>query len=255
MIRITDEPFDRGIQLAADTNTPSIGLASEPLKRRDVYLKIVSRDRGVVDRRSFIGAQHPRARGGHFDALTNNVGSIMMDRGNGVLSVQLGSLKQDWFAYCRLHGISPSDATRQVIRKLVGRELHVSTTQCADAMEATRVKVRVEVRVTAAEHQSIAELAAATGFSVNSWIVALIRAQLTGSPQLGQGELEQLASSNSRLLAIGRNLNQIARALNAAPAEAARPRPELIVSLASEIKSHTAAVAALIQSNVQRWSR
>nr|WP_254367203.1 plasmid mobilization relaxosome protein MobC [Paraburkholderia sp. NMBU_R16] len=57
------------------------------------------------------------------------------------------------------------------------------------------------------------------------------------------------------MLAIGRNLNQIARALNAAPAEAVRVRPEVTQSLAREIKSHTATVGALIQSNVQRWSR
>jgi len=178
-----------------------------------------------------------------------------MNQTTGLLSVQLGPLKRDWVSYCRSRGISPSEATRQVIRKLVGRERLASTSQRVDVTEVTRVKVRVEVRLTAGEHQAIAELAAATGFSVNSWIVALIRAQLTGAPQFGQGELEQLAASNSRLLAIGRNLNQIARALNAAPAEAVRVRPEVTQSLAREIKSHTATVGALIQSNVQRWSR
>jgi hypothetical protein len=179
----------------------------------------------------------------------------MTDRSNGVLSVQLGSLKQDWVSYCRSHGISPSDATRQVIRKLIGREHHTAATLSIDLPGASRVKARVEIRVTVEEHRAIAAIAAAEGFSVNSWIVALIRARLTGSPQFGQAELENLASSNGRLLAIGRNLNQIARALNAAPTELARFRPEVIESLASEIKSHTATVGMLIQSNVQRWSR
>ncbi|CAN0639451.1 Plasmid mobilization relaxosome protein MobC [Burkholderia cepacia] len=180
---------------------------------------------------------------------------IMTDRSNGVLSVQLGPLKRDWVAYCRSHGISPSDATRQVIRKLIGREPHAAASTQIDLSGASRVKARVEVRVTVDEHRAVAAIAAAEGFSVNSWIVALIRARLTGSPQFGQGELEQLASSNSRLLAIGRNLNQITRALNAAPTDLARFRPEVIESLASEIKSHTTTVGALVQSNVQRWSR
>ncbi|MCS6473746.1 plasmid mobilization relaxosome protein MobC [Burkholderia thailandensis] len=179
----------------------------------------------------------------------------MTDRSNGVLSVQLGPLKRDWVAYCRSHGISPSDATRRVIRKLVGREPHAEAPLHADLSGASRMKARVEVRVTVDEHRAIAAIAAAEGFSVNAWIVALIRARLTGSPQFGQGELEQLASSNSRLLAIGRNLNQIARALNAAPTELARFRPDVVESLASEIKSHTTTVGALVQSNIQRWSR
>jgi hypothetical protein len=179
----------------------------------------------------------------------------MTNHSNSVLSVQLGSLKQDWVSYCRSRGISPSDATRQVIRKLIEREPLAAATPHIDLQSTSRAKARIEIRVTLAEHRAVAAIATAEGFSVNSWIVALIRARLSGSPQLGQGELEQLALSNSRLLAIGRNLNQIARVLNAAPIELARVRPEAIESLEKEISSHTAAVAMLIQSNVKRWSR
>lgn len=178
-----------------------------------------------------------------------------MSRKTSLLSVHLGPLKQDWVAYCRSRGISPSDATRQVIRKLIGCEPHAAEPLHIESLDASGVKVRVEVRVTADEHRAVAAIAAGEGFSVNSWIVALIRARLTGSPQFGQWELEQLASSNSRLLAIGRNLNQITRALNTAPTDLARFRSEVIESLASEIKSHTTTVGALVQSNVQRWSR
>ena len=41
MTRITDELSGRGIRLVADTNDSALGLVSEPLKRRDVYLEIV----------------------------------------------------------------------------------------------------------------------------------------------------------------------------------------------------------------------
>lgn len=178
-----------------------------------------------------------------------------MNRKTSLLSVHLGPLKQDWVDYCRARGVSPSDATRQVIRKLVGREAQSATVQNVDTLDPLEEKVRVEIRITATERRAVLAIAEAAGFSVNLWIVALIRARLTGSPQFGQGELEQLASSNSRLLAIGRNLNQIARVLNAAPTEVARVPFEAVEALSREIKSHTVAVGALIQSNVQRWSR
>lgn len=73
MTRITDELFDRGIQLAADTNAPSIGLVSEPLKRRDVYLEMVphaSSDGPTLVRKDV--AIRP-AHGWHIEALVSNM--------------------------------------------------------------------------------------------------------------------------------------------------------------------------------------
>jgi hypothetical protein len=174
---------------------------------------------------------------------------------NGVLSVYLGPLKHEWQNYCRSHGVSPSDATKQVIRKLIGREVPAGIQIKEDTSIRSDPKKRIEIRLTAWEYQAVSDSAERSGFSVNSWIVALLRTRLTETPQLGQFELEQLAASNSRLLAIGRNLNQITRALNALPTETANFRPEIIVALSDVIQSHTADVAALIQSNVQRWSR
>lgn len=179
----------------------------------------------------------------------------MTGRHNSVLSVHLGTLKHQWVSYCRSHGISPSDATRQVIRKLVGRELHAENSDSSVSVDALGPKKRIEIRLTCEEHRTVAEAATLAGFSVNSWIVSLVRAQLSDLPQLGQFELEQLAASNSQLVAIGRNLNQIARALNAAPTEKTVYRVEIVEALSEAIRSHTAAVSAVIQSNVQRWSR
>ncbi|CAE6854069.1 hypothetical protein R75465_07319 [Paraburkholderia aspalathi] len=179
----------------------------------------------------------------------------MSNRSNGVLSVYLGPLKHEWQNYCRSHGVSPSDATKQVIRMLIGREVPGEIQIKEDISVGSEPKKRIEIRLTAWEYQAASDSAERSGFSVNSWIVALLRTRLTETPQLGQFELEQLAASNSRLLAIGRNLNQITRALNARPTEMANFRPEIIVALSDAIQSHTADVAALIQSNVQRWSR
>ncbi|CAB3752576.1 hypothetical protein [Paraburkholderia humisilvae] len=179
----------------------------------------------------------------------------MKNRNNTVLSVHLGALKPRWESYCRSHGVSLSDATRQVIRKLVGQELPAEIAVSAVSLNTPSIKTRVEIRLTCEEHRAVAEAATRAGFSVNTWIVAVLRAQLTHLPQLGQYELEQLAASNSRLLAIGRNLNQMARALNASACDMTCYRPEIIETLIGAIKSHTAEVGALVQSNIQRWSR
>ncbi|WP_179258250.1 plasmid mobilization protein [Caballeronia sordidicola] len=179
----------------------------------------------------------------------------MKSRNSSVLSVQLGALKPQWESYCRSHGVSPSDATRQVIRKLVGPEPYAESLDNSISSDVLHAKKRIEIRLTWEEHRTVKRVATLAGFSINSWIASLARAQLTVQPQLGQHELEKLAESNTRLLAIGRNLNQIARALNAAPTEQTVYRVDVVEALSEAIKSHTAAVSAVIQSNVQRWSR
>lgn len=49
------------------------------------------------------------------------------------------------------------------------------------------------------------------GSSVLEFIVDAVRATLTHEPQYSMKEIEVLGESNYQLLAIGRNLNQIAR--------------------------------------------
>jgi len=171
-----------------------------------------------------------------------------------ILSVNLGPLKEPWIRYCKQHGMSPSDVTRQVIHKLLARTPAAITAIDIPAVDVRRKK-RIEVRILVSEWAVMENMAARDGFSPNAWIAAIVRARLSKEPQLGQYELEQLAASNTRLLAIGRNVNQIARALNANPTEDSAYRAEIIEELSEAIKSHTSAVSAVIQSNVQRWSR
>ncbi|KVC24235.1 hypothetical protein WI69_01930 [Burkholderia diffusa] len=90
---------------------------------------------------------------------------------------------------------------------------------------------------------------------MNAWIVAAIRAQLGNGPQLGQYELEQLSRSNSLLLAIGRNLNQIARVLNSTRESQSVDLTTAIESLTKQVEAHTMEVSTLIRANVERWTR
>jgi hypothetical protein len=92
---------------------------------------------------------------------------------NGVLSVYLGPLKHEWQNYCRSHGVSPSDATKQVIRKLIGREVPAGIQIKEDTSIRSDPKKRIEIRLTAWEYQAVSDSAERSGFSVNSWIVAL----------------------------------------------------------------------------------
>jgi hypothetical protein len=172
----------------------------------------------------------------------------------GKLTVDLGDLKPAWLAYCAANKLTASTALRQVVRRLVERAGLVSAPAPVEPEEDAD-KRRVSVRLLPREMAEVQTRAEAEGFSVPAWIVSLIRAQMTQDPQFGQRELEALAESNHQLLAIGRNLNQIARHLNAQPEKLDDYRPEVIEELAAMVKEHTRKVAEAMQTTVDRWAK
>jgi hypothetical protein len=166
------------------------------------------------------------------------------------LNVDLQEYKQLWLDYCKAHSITPSAAFRQIVAKLTGGDV------AADARvdEGTRSKkVRVELRLTRSEVAAVGAIARREGYSPTRWIVALINARLHATPYLGQQELEALARSNLQMLAIGRNLNQLARAANAGVSITRSGGPDVIEALGVAVKRHAEAVALVMAANVRRW--
>ena len=64
-------------------------------------------------------------------------------------------------------------------------------------------------------------------------------------------ELKVVGESNHQLRAIGRNLNQIAFAMNRGGH--GDDLPAAVVSLATTLNEHTEKVSAVIRSNLERW--
>jgi hypothetical protein len=112
-------------------------------------------------------------------------------------------------------------------------------------------KRRLEFRLTASERQALAERAEKEGMTPQQWLVGLVRANLIARPQFGMSELGALGESNYQLLAIGRNLNQIAKHLNEGLPE--QVTPSTIERLRAEIRAHVEAVSKIMRSNLERW--
>lgn len=173
-----------------------------------------------------------------------------------ILSVRLSKeLKQLWVDHCIKSGTTPSRGIRQVIGHLIAKEEHPATvsrlTEFQEHADLTRR--RLEIRLTATEYRAIQELARQQGMSSNRWIINLIRANLVARPQFGMEELRVLGESNSRLLALGRNLNQIARQINTNPGTHKQLKTEQIEALSRHIANHTAQVTGVMRANIDRW--
>ncbi len=171
------------------------------------------------------------------------------------VTVDLGELKAPWQAWCAQQGITPSHAMRNALRLAMDRR---ATQAPAPRSRVTpkreRATARIELNLTISELAALKEMAGHEGYVPTKWLVAMVRTKLTGQPQVGQPELETLARSNQQLLALGRNLNQIAKVLNTAPQHRTAVRVEVITELSRVIQAHTKKVSDVLRGTVARWS-
>lgn len=91
------------------------------------------------------------------------------------------------------------------------------------------------------------------GMAISRWIVCLVQASLFKTPVMTREELLQLRECNYELAAIGRNLNQIARVLNADPSEAGKLNKNLIDILQQSVSETRDAVKNLISASRRAW--
>ena len=177
-----------------------------------------------------------------------------IEKKSPILSVRLGpDLKERWEAYCERLGRAPSSAIKEAIEQQL---------KAADALPAPKAyrqteklrepKERFEILLTISEKAAVKERARIERCSMRHWIVDAIRTGLTHEPQFGMSEIDALGESNYQLLALGRNLNQIARRLNEGS-----PEPftlEHIEALRRLIDKQTEVVSNAIRADLERGS-
>ena len=170
------------------------------------------------------------------------------------ISADLGTLKAPWVAWCAQHQLTPSDALRQILTKALGQTPPGrSVPRTTVPHRAERVTKRMELRLTPSEHAALVARAKAEGSHPSTWVVAMLRTLLTQQPTLLPPERDALARSNQQLLALGRNLNQIAKALNTSPSERRAFRVDLITELSRLIQTHTTLVSDVLRRTLERW--
>ncbi|MBS0160832.1 MAG: hypothetical protein JSS26_19800 [Nitrospira sp.] len=177
------------------------------------------------------------------------------DKRTTTITVDLGELKAPWLAWCQQQGVTPSHAFRQVLRKaLDGHATQSGPPRLRVARRRERATARMKLNLTPSELSTLRSCAQHEGYQPTTWVVAMIRTKLTGEPHVGQPELAALTRSNQQLLALGRNLNQIAKVLNTAPQNRGAFRTEVITELSRVIRSHTDKVSDVLRGAVARWA-
>ena len=113
-------------------------------------------------------------------------------------------------------------------------------------------KLRFEILMTKSEKAAVDERSSFERCSSRRWIIDAIRAGLTKEPQFGMQEIDALGESNYQLLAIGRNLNQVARIMNEGKRDSVTIKS--IKRLREIIDAHTDKVSGAIRASLERWN-
>ena len=170
------------------------------------------------------------------------------------ISADLGALKAPWLAWCQAHQLTSSIALRQILGRAIGRTSAPPPPPRTVLKHRTeKAAQRIKLHLTPSELAGLKRLAAQEGYLPTQWLVAMLRTRLTGQPQVGQPELDRLTRSTQQLLALGRNLNQIAKVLNRAPQEQGAVRLALLTELSRVIQTHTQTVSAVLRGSLERW--
>ena len=109
---------------------------------------------------------------------------------------------------------------------------------------------RLEIRLDDDTFSALHDVAQQSHMTTSQLASMLLEQYIDKSPKLTTAEIQALYQSNQQLLMIGRNLNQIAKALNSGlPAQLST---DAIQTLESTIKKHMETVGELISANYDR---
>jgi hypothetical protein len=159
--------------------------------------------------------------------------------------------KQQFAAIARHQGLSESALLKRLI------DLMFRTAGDGGAMIPTVVgsagrDARLTVRLRADDRLLLRERAAARGMPAATYVSVLVRSHLRGLNRLTHEERLALKESVAELSAIGRNLNQIARAANQGGRVSGPTREDLraILKACEALRGH---VREVLKANAVSW--
>jgi hypothetical protein len=159
-------------------------------------------------------------------------------------------------------GVKPAELGRAVIERAVAQleaqgksagDPNAAGTNSSVGLAYEERSERLYTRLTPSEYAALEKRAKGWGMTPYTWTARLIRAHLIKAPQLSQDETKALRESTRELAYIGRNLNQVAHALNMTMNARDKANVELIVEIDAKIDQAGNCIKAVLDQNLNRW--
>jgi hypothetical protein len=150
-----------------------------------------------------------------------------------------------------LEGINESALVKQLLQAALRGSPPVESSFGTNPARPVRGE-RVCVRLAAEDRRRLRERAEARGLASATYVAVLVRSHLSGATPLPKAEYLALRQSVLELTAIGRNLNQIAKAINQGGHSALPGRTEVgaMLRVAEGLRDH---FKELLKANAASW--
>lgn len=153
-------------------------------------------------------------------------------------------------ALAKRSGYNTSQLLRLMIQRMLPEDL--STRGVGSNADDEKKNTGMYITWTESEGRALAERATQERQTRQAFIRRVVRAVLRRQPQPNEEEIRALRVSNGELAAIGRNLNQVARALNASILHSDHMTAEKVEGLSAVIREHRDRITALLNANWRR---
>jgi len=178
-----------------------------------------------------------------------------MSRKTATITARVGlKIRADFEEFARAKGVTSSELMRRLVMAELGNT--VVDIDLAVLPDQNRLELeRFTVWMAGFLRDGVKERANAKGMSASRWIMALVQSNLAREPVLNDKEVVLLRGMNRQLSAIGRNVNQIARALNMSVGGLERGRVSLdgLEDVADKIELSRKVIQRFIRNTQQGW--
>lgn len=156
-------------------------------------------------------------------------------------------------------GLTPPEFARALFERALPASRAASSDEIEEESDEPSDEIyeprseRLYARLTPSEYAGVLSRATAIGMTPYTWTMRLIRAHLTREPQLDAEELRALREATRELSYVGRNLNQVAHALNLTYNAREKATKELIEEINGVVKVQRERIKAVLDQNINRW--
>ena len=163
-------------------------------------------------------------------------------------------LKKLFKQHTKNNGLSESELLRLIVIEAMGKA-QFSKSDKTDLKPNTEKSEteRITVRMPSFLMQAAKEKGKAKGMATSRWIAALVQSNIAKNPVMADQELNNLKASIRELNAIGRNINQMARALNESRNNTNKVNLDTLYLLGDSLKRNLSAVRELVRASQQVW--
>ncbi len=161
--------------------------------------------------------------------------------------------KERFSAAARLQGLSDSGLLKRLVTLMLQSANAGESPGLVDEKRAVR-DARLTIRLRAEDQLLLHERATARGMPPATYVSVLTRAHLRKLTPLPKGELLALKSAVSELGSVGRNLNQLMRAVHQGGRVTGPSREDLmaILKVCEALRDHS---KGLLRTNLKSWEQ